>query len=64
MSVDVGSPAPDFTMPTDGGGEVSLSALRGKKVVLYFYPKDDTAAAPSRPAASATTYQISKATTP
>src|SRR3954469_4112390 len=42
MSVDVGSPAPDFTMPTDGGGEVSLSALRGKKVVLYFYPKDDT----------------------
>src|SRR3954464_12892620 len=42
MSVDVGSPAPDFTMPTDGGGEVSLSALRGKKVVLFFYPKDDT----------------------
>ncbi|WP_158044736.1 thioredoxin-dependent thiol peroxidase [Skermanella pratensis] len=42
MSVEVGSPAPDFTMPTDGGGEVSLSALRGKKVVLYFYPKDDT----------------------
>jgi len=42
MSVDVGSPAPDFTMPTDGGGEVSLSALRGKKIVLYFYPKDDT----------------------
>ena len=42
MSVEVGSPAPDFTMPTDGGGEVSLSGLRGKKVVLYFYPKDDT----------------------
>jgi peroxiredoxin Q/BCP len=42
MSVEVGSPAPDFTMPTDGGGEVSLSSLRGKKVVLYFYPKDDT----------------------
>ncbi|UEM22825.1 peroxiredoxin [Skermanella mucosa] len=42
MSVEVGTPAPDFTMPTDGGGEVSLSALRGKKVVLYFYPKDDT----------------------
>ena len=42
MSVEIGSPAPDFTMPTDGGGEVSLSALRGKKVVLYFYPKDDT----------------------
>ena len=42
MSVEVGSPAPDFTMPTDGGGEVSLSGLRGKKVVLYFYPKDNT----------------------
>jgi thioredoxin-dependent peroxiredoxin len=42
MSVEVGSPAPHFTMPTDGGGEVSLSSLRGKKVVLYFYPKDDT----------------------
>jgi peroxiredoxin Q/BCP len=37
-----GQPAPDFTLPRDGGGEVSLSALRGQKVVLYFYPKDDT----------------------
>ncbi len=37
-----GSPAPEFTLPRDGGGEVSLSDLRGKKVVLYFYPKDDT----------------------
>lgn len=42
MSVDVGTTAPDFTMPTDGGGSVTLSALRGKPVVLYFYPKDDT----------------------
>lgn len=42
MSVDVGTIAPDFTMPTDGGGSVTLSALRGKPVVLYFYPKDDT----------------------
>ncbi|HYH19936.1 MAG TPA: thioredoxin-dependent thiol peroxidase [Azospirillum sp.] len=42
MSVDAGSPAPDFTMPTDGGGSVTLSALKGKPVVLYFYPKDDT----------------------
>lgn len=42
MSVDVGTTAPDFTMPTDGGGGVTLSALRGKPVVLYFYPKDDT----------------------
>jgi peroxiredoxin Q/BCP len=34
--------APDFTLPRDGGGEITLSELRPKKVVLYFYPKDDT----------------------
>lgn len=37
-----GTTAPDFTLPADGGGEVTLSDYRGKKVVLYFYPKDDT----------------------
>ncbi len=37
-----GTIAPDFTLAADGGGEVSLSSYRGKKVVLYFYPKDDT----------------------
>ncbi|MBS0563997.1 MAG: peroxiredoxin [Proteobacteria bacterium] len=37
-----GSAAPDFTLPRDGGGTVSLSALRPQKIVLYFYPKDDT----------------------
>jgi peroxiredoxin Q/BCP len=42
MTLTVGAPAPDFTLPTDGGGSLSLSALRGKPVVLYFYPKDDT----------------------
>ena len=42
MSLNVGDKAPDFTMPTDGGGEVSLAALKGKPVVLYFYPRDDT----------------------
>ncbi|MFD0980830.1 peroxiredoxin [Tropicimonas aquimaris] len=40
--IDTGSPAPDFTLPRDGGGEITLSALRPKAVVLYFYPKDDT----------------------
>jgi peroxiredoxin Q/BCP len=40
--VSVGAPAPDFDLPADGGGRVALSALRGKTVVLYFYPKDDT----------------------
>ena len=34
--------APDFTLPTDGNGKVTLSKLKGKKVILYFYPKDDT----------------------
>lgn len=42
MSLSIGDKAPDFTMPTDGNGTVSLSALKGKKVILYFYPKDDT----------------------
>lgn len=42
MAVEEGRKAPDFTMPTDGGGTISLSELRGRKVVLYFYPRDDT----------------------
>jgi peroxiredoxin Q/BCP len=37
-----GDPAPDFNLPTDSSGTVSLSSLAGKPVVLYFYPKDDT----------------------
>jgi peroxiredoxin Q/BCP len=39
---DVGEKAPSFSMPRDGGGTVSLEELKGKKVVLYFYPKDNT----------------------
>jgi thioredoxin-dependent peroxiredoxin len=42
MSPAIGDKAPDFTLPTDGGGSVSLAGLKGKPVVLYFYPKDDT----------------------
>lgn len=38
----LGQNAPDFTLPRDGGDTVSLSSLAPKKVVLYFYPKDDT----------------------
>jgi peroxiredoxin Q/BCP len=38
----VGSPAPDFELKTDDGSTVRLSSLRGQRVVLYFYPKDDT----------------------
>ncbi|HYA72273.1 MAG TPA: peroxiredoxin [Roseiarcus sp.] len=41
-NLDIGDSAPDFELPTDGGGSVSLSALKGKPIVLYFYPKDDT----------------------
>ncbi|MCW5723803.1 MAG: peroxiredoxin [Maricaulaceae bacterium] len=37
-----GDPAPDFALPADGGGEIRLSDMKGKVVVLYFYPKDDT----------------------
>jgi peroxiredoxin Q/BCP len=40
--VTKGTRAPDFTLQSDDGSTVTLSALRGKKVVLYFYPKDDT----------------------
>ena len=40
--LELGQDAPDFTLPRDGGEDVTLSALRPSKVVLYFYPKDDT----------------------
>lgn len=42
MSLNAGIKAPNFKSNIDGGGEVSLSDFNGKKVVLYFYPKDDT----------------------
>ena len=42
MSIKIGDKAPDFTLATDGNGSVTLSKLKGKPVVLYFYPKDDT----------------------
>jgi peroxiredoxin Q/BCP len=41
MSLE-GNNAPDFTLPRDGGGEITLSKLYPRRVVLYFYPKDDT----------------------
>ncbi|GGL62672.1 thioredoxin-dependent thiol peroxidase [Wenxinia marina] len=40
--VTEGAPAPEFDLPRDGGGSVSLASFTGKPVVLYFYPKDDT----------------------
>ncbi|WP_105440571.1 thioredoxin-dependent thiol peroxidase [Neorhizobium sp. T25_13] len=43
-NLTIGDIAPDFELPRDGGGTVSLKAFSGKPVVLYFYPKDDTEA--------------------
>ncbi len=42
MTVDAGDKAPDFTLETDGGGKLKLSSLKGEKVVVYFYPRDNT----------------------
>ena len=42
MALNPGDPAPDFTLPDQDGNPVSLAGLRGKTVVLYFYPKADT----------------------
>ncbi|WP_395945939.1 peroxiredoxin [Brevundimonas sp.] len=42
MSATEGQPAPALDLPTDGGGRVSLAALKGQPAVVYFYPKDDT----------------------
>ena len=42
MALNVGDPAPDFTLPNQAGEPVSLADLRGRRVVIYFYPKDDT----------------------
>ncbi|MEQ8297264.1 MAG: peroxiredoxin [Nitratireductor sp.] len=39
---EIGQQAPDFDLPRDGGGSLKLSDLRGKPVIVYFYPKDDT----------------------
>jgi peroxiredoxin Q/BCP len=42
MSLQPGDAAPDFDLPSDGGGHLRLADFKGKKLVLYFYPKDDT----------------------
>jgi peroxiredoxin Q/BCP len=69
--VEIGEPAPDVVLPRDGGGELDLADLRGSKVVLYFYPRDDTSGCtleaidftgqlPSFAAAGATVIGVSK----
>lgn len=40
--IEINQIAPDFTLPRNGGGTITLSSLAGKPVVLYFYPRDDT----------------------
>lgn len=42
MAIEEGAAAPDFRLPRDGGGELSLGDFKGRKLVLYAYPKDDT----------------------
>ena len=42
MTIEIGDIAPDFNLPDESGKLVSLTSFRGKQVVLYFYPKDDT----------------------
>ena len=42
LKLKEGDQAPDFSAPINGGGTISLSVLKGKNVILYFYPKDDT----------------------
>jgi peroxiredoxin Q/BCP len=42
MELQIGAPAPDFSLPDQDGQLVSLASLKGQRVVLYFYPKDDT----------------------
>jgi thioredoxin-dependent peroxiredoxin len=46
--VTIGQNAPDFWLPTDDGNSVSLSSLKGKTIILYFYPKDDTSGCTSQ----------------
>jgi len=42
MALAIGDPAPPFTLPDQDGNPVDLASLKGKRVVIYFYPKDDT----------------------
>ena len=59
--LDIGKIAPDFTLPDKGGNERSLSDFRGKKVVLYFYSKDNTSGCTRQANAFAALYDEFKA---
>jgi thioredoxin-dependent peroxiredoxin len=55
-----GQKAPEFTLPSGDGGDVSLKDLRGRPVVLYFYPKDDTPGCTKEACAFRDTYSALK----
>lgn len=55
MSISAGQPVPDFTATATGDTQLTLSQLRGKQVVIYFYPKASTPAARPRAVTSGTT---------
>ena len=57
--LEAGLTAPDFTLPSDNGGSVTLSALRGQNIILYFYPAAMTPGCTTEPATSATTSHAS-----
>ena len=58
--LQIGMQAPDFTLPDKDGRPVTLSAFRGKKVVLYFYPKDNTPGCTRQACAFAARYEAFK----
>lgn len=60
MPVAIDKPVPDFTAPATSGKEVTLSALKGKQVVLYFYRRTAPPVAPPRARASATSTRRSR----
>ena len=59
--LEIGTKAPDFTLPDKDGNEVTLSSFLGKKVVLYFYPKDNTPGCTRQACAFAGAYEGFKA---
>ena len=58
--LEVGIKAPDFTLPDKDGNEISLSDYLGKKIVLYFYPKDNTPGCTRQACAFAASYEAFK----
>lgn len=60
MAIKVGDTAPDFTLTNQNGASVTLSSFRGKPVVLYFYPKDDTPGCTAESCAFRDQYEVLK----